>query len=226
MKSLTHKLFGDFDAPTCVRWFAVSSVDLAVILSLVLILAAVKPARAQQTSPTTPPPPPTDAPSAKPISPSTPPPPPPPETSPAPRNNAPTDKQGKQQDKPIDPSTPPPPPDEDSPAAPATESAEPSFDPYHAQKSLDVGTFYLKKGNYDAAIDRFQEAAHYQPSLAMPWRLLGETYEKQHAYAAAMESYKKYLDVFPRAPDAAKITKEISLLEEKVGKEPSKDAAH
>ena len=84
----------------------------------------------------------------------------------------------------------------------------------------------MKTGKYDAAIDRFQEAARYQPSLAMPWKLLGDAYEKQHAYAMAVESYKKYLELFPRAVDAAKITKQISVLEEKVGKESSKGPAH
>ena len=36
---------------------------------------------------------------------------------------------------------------------------EPVFDPLHASKSLEVGTFYMKSGNYDAAIDRFKDAA-------------------------------------------------------------------
>lgn len=76
----------------------------------------------------------------------------------------------------------------------------------------------MKQGRYDAAIDRFEEAAHYQPSLALPWRLLGEAYDKKHDYSKAIESYKKYLDIFPRAPDAEKITKQISTMEEKVAK--------
>ena len=84
----------------------------------------------------------------------------------------------------------------------------------------------MKKGNYDAAIDRFQEAAHYQPALARPWRLMGEAYEKQHAYSRAIESYKKYLEILPRADDAAKVNKRMSLLQEKIEKESSKGPAH
>jgi tetratricopeptide (TPR) repeat protein len=190
-----------------------------VALLLAVLLAGAPSISAQQTPPSNPPPPPNDAPKAKPISPSTPPPPPPPETSPDTRAETP-------KEKPIDPSTPPPPPPDETAAKPAAaDTTEPAFDPYHAQKSLDVGTFYMKTGRYDAAIDRFQEAARYEPSLAMPWRLLGETYERQHAYALAVESYKKYLEVFPTAADAAKITKQISVLEEKVGKESPKDTA-
>jgi tetratricopeptide (TPR) repeat protein len=89
---------------------------------------------------------------------------------------------------------------------------------------VDIGTFYLKKGAYDAAIDRFLEAASYQPSLAMPWKLLGEAYEKKHDYSKAVESYQKYLKLFSRAEDAAKIKKHISELEEKEGQDsPNKE---
>ncbi len=77
----------------------------------------------------------------------------------------------------IDPSTPPPPPPAEAPPEPPP-PAELVFDPLHAQKSIDVGTFYLKKGNYDAAIDRFIDATRFQPKLAIPWKLLGEAYEK------------------------------------------------
>jgi tetratricopeptide (TPR) repeat protein len=123
----------------------------------------------------------------------------------------------------INPSIPPPPPE--APAPPVT-PPEPAFDPLHAQRSLEIGTFYLKKGNYDAAIDRFQEAANYQPTLAMPWKLLGEAYEKKHDNAHALESYKKYLEVFPGAEDAAKVQKKIAALEEKAGQQASKRPAN
>jgi tetratricopeptide (TPR) repeat protein len=124
----------------------------------------------------------------------------------------------------INPSIPPPPPPPEAPAAPVT-PPEPAFDPLHAQRSLEIGTFYLKKGNYDAAIDRFQEAANYQPTLAMPWKLLGEAYEKKHDSAHALESYKKYLEVFPGAEDAAKVQKRIAVLEAKAGAQASKRPA-
>src|SRR6266436_6788192 len=125
----------------------------------------------------------------------------------------------------IDPSTPPPPPPAEAPPEPPA-PAEPVFDPLHAQKSIDVGTFYLKKGNYDAAIDRFIDATRFQPKLAIPWKLLGEAYEKKHDNSDAVESYKKYLELFPNAADAAKVKKRIALLEEKSGQEASKRPPH
>jgi hypothetical protein len=124
--------------------------------------------------------------------------------------------------KPIDPSIPPPPPPEDSGPDPAATPSGPVFDPLHAQRSLDIGTFYLRKGSYDAAIDRFIEASNYQPTLAMPWKLLGETYEKKREYAKAVEAYNKYLRILPHAVDAPKIEKTISDLAEKTAQESSK----
>jgi tetratricopeptide (TPR) repeat protein len=121
----------------------------------------------------------------------------------------------------ISPSTPPPPPPAETPPAPP----EPAFDPFHAEKSIEVGTFYMKKGSYDAAIDRFMDAAHYQPALAKPWRLMGEAYEKKHDNGRAIESYKKYLEVLPGVEDAAKVKKRIVALEEKAGQEASKRPA-
>src|ERR1700687_842572 len=124
----------------------------------------------------------------------------------------------------ISPSTPPPPPPPPAEIAPAP--PEPVFDPLHAEKSIEVGTFYLKKGNYDAAIDRFMDATRFQPKLARPWRLLGETYEKKHDNPNAIDSYKKYLEILPSAVDAAKVKKRIALLEEKAGQQATKRPAH
>jgi tetratricopeptide (TPR) repeat protein len=109
-------------------------------------------------------------------------------------------------------------PEPDPPAAPSV----PVFDPLHAQRSIDIGTFYLKKGIYDAAIERFVDATNYQPTLAMPWKLLGEAYEKKREYSKALEAYNKYLQILPRAADALKIKKNISDLEEKTAQESPK----
>jgi tetratricopeptide (TPR) repeat protein len=117
----------------------------------------------------------------------------------------------------ISPSTPPPPPPAETPPP-----AEPVFDPFHAEKSVEIGTFYMKKGNYDAAIDRFMDATYFQPALAKPWRLIAEAYEKKHDNGRAIESYKKYLEVLPGAEDAAKVKKRIAVLEGKAGQQATK----
>jgi hypothetical protein len=169
------------------------------------LIAGAQSLSAQQTNPRVPPPPPPpEAPAA------------PPAVPPAATSAAAT--------RPIDPSIPPLPPSEDSTPDPPAAPSGPVFDPLHAQRSMDVGTFYLRKGSYDAAIDRFVEASNYQPTLAMPWKLLGEAYEKKHEYAKAAESYNKYLRILPHAVDAAKIRKSISDLEEKAAQESPKKA--
>ncbi|MBZ5645140.1 MAG: tetratricopeptide repeat protein [Acidobacteriia bacterium] len=179
------------------------------LLICALLLAAAPSLGARQIDPSkAPPPPPPEAPAAQPAN-----------------SGATTPPPAAPAAQPMDPSTPPPPPSTDAPDAFADPS-EPVFDPLHAERSMDVGTYYLKTGKIDAAIDRFLEAAHYEPSLAKPWRALGEAYEKKGASASAVEAYKKYLEILPTAEDARKIQKRISALEEKTGKESTKAAAH
>ena len=172
----------------------------------ILLLAGARSLSAQQVNPRVPPPPP---PAESPSAPATVPKGAPPSEPPSASTSASAPAQ------PIDPSIPPPPPSEDSAPEPEAVPSGPVFDPLHAERSLDIGTFYLKKGSYDAAIDRFIEASNYQPSLAMPWKLLGEAYEKKREYSKAAEAYNKYLRILPHAADAAKIKKTIAELEEK-----------
>ena len=53
------------------------------------------------------------------------------------------------------------------------------WDPLRAERDLQVGEFYLHKGDLDAAIDRFQDAALAKPGYAIPFRFLGEAQEKK-----------------------------------------------
>jgi tetratricopeptide (TPR) repeat protein len=102
----------------------------------------------------------------------------------------------------------------------ATNSAtdQPTWDPLRAEKDLEVGQFYLKKGDLDAAIDRFQDAAAAKPGFAIPYRYLGEAQEKRGDKSEALKSYRRYLDLYPHAEDAKKIQKKIDKLWSEVGK--------
>jgi tetratricopeptide (TPR) repeat protein len=106
---------------------------------------------------------------------------------------------------------PAPPPQEQNPA-------EQPFDPYHAEKSIEIGLYYMKKGNYDAAIERFQDAASRKPNFARPYLLLGEAYEKKGDKASALKSYEKYLEILPRAADAKRVRKRIEKLSREIQK--------
>ena len=61
------------------------------------------------------------------------------------------------------------------------------YDPYPAQKDLEVGMFYLHKGDVDAAIDRFKDAIVLRPNFAKPRLLLAEAYEKKGDKTEALE---------------------------------------
>jgi tetratricopeptide (TPR) repeat protein len=130
---------------------------------------------------------------------------------------------------------PPPEPDKPADAAPPTakktapktnkdnaaESAEdqPKWDPLRAEKDLQVGQYYMHKGDVDAAIDRFQDATLAKPGYAIPFRFLGEAQEKKGMKKPAIKSYQRYLDLYPKAEDGEKIRKRI----EKLYKDVEKD---
>jgi len=103
----------------------------------------------------------------------------------------------------------------------ATQNApdQPTWDPLRAEKDLEVGQFYMKRGDLDAAIDRFQDATTAKPGYAIPFRYLGEAQEKKGLKRHAIKSYQRYLDLYPHAEDGDKIKKKIAKLYKEVGKE-------
>jgi tetratricopeptide (TPR) repeat protein len=124
--------------------------------------------------------------------------------------------------KPPD-SAPPPPPTktkdkQKSDSATKSAADQPTWDPLRAEKDLEVGKYYMKKGDLDAAIDRFEDAAAAKPGFAIPYLYLGEAQEKKGLKKQAVKSYQRYLDLYPHAEDAAKVRKKIEKLYEEVGK--------
>ena len=63
---------------------------------------------------------------------------------------------------------PKPKPNTDSAAQSAPD--QPKWDPLRAEKDLQVGKYYMNKGDVDAAIDRFMDAADAKPGYAIPFR--------------------------------------------------------
>jgi tetratricopeptide (TPR) repeat protein len=128
----------------------------------------------------------------------------------------------------------PPPPPPDKPAAPtdrpkppktnadnATQNApdQPKWDPLRAEKDMQVGEYYMHKGDLDAAIDRFEDATLAKPGYAVPFRFLGEAQEKKGLKKQAIKSYQRYLDLYPKAEDKDKVQKKIDKLYKDVEKE-------
>jgi len=103
----------------------------------------------------------------------------------------------------------------------ATKSApeQPAWDPLRAEKDLEVGQYYMRKGDVDAAIDRFLDATLAKPGYAIPFRFLGEAQEKKGLKKQAIKSYQRYLDLYPHAEDREKIQKRIDKLYKETGKQ-------
>lgn len=161
---------------------------------------------------------------SKPVNPAIPPP-PPPSNSASPNSSAPPSSSAPQ--PPVtkhDPTVPPPPPTEEDAAAEEPEKPDlPAYDPVAAERSIEVGQFYMKQGNYEAAIDRFNDAVKQHPGYGKPFELLGLAYEKKRDFANAIKSYQQCLRVYPHDPDRKKIEAHIADLqkkqqEEKAGK--------
>jgi tetratricopeptide (TPR) repeat protein len=100
----------------------------------------------------------------------------------------------------------------------ATQNAtdQPAWDPLRAEKDLEVGQYYMRKGDIDAAIDRFQDATTAKPGYAIPFRYLGDAQEKRGLRKQAIASYSRYLDLYPHAEDGDKIRKKIDKLRSEV----------
>jgi len=92
------------------------------------------------------------------------------------------------------------------------------WDPLRAEKDLEVGQYYMRKGDLDAAMDRFEDAILAKPGYAIPFRHLGEAQEKKGLKRDALKSYTRYLELLPHAEDRSRIEKRIEKLRVEVEK--------
>ncbi len=130
-----------------------------------------------------------------------------------------------QQDPPAAPPPPAAKPQDQAKPKPNTDNAaqsapdQPKWDPLRADKDIEVGKYYMNKGDVDAAIDRFTDAIDAKPGFAIPFRYLGEAYEKKGQKKPAVKAYQRYLDLYPKAEDGEKIRKKIEKLHKEIDKE-------
>ena len=134
------------------------------------------------------------------------------------------DAQQESSSKPPDAAAPASAKKSDKPSKPDSDSAknapdQPKWDPLRAENDIEVAQHYMHIGDYDAAIDRLQDAIDSKPGYAIPFRYLGEAQEKKGLKKQAIKSYQRYLDLYPHAEDAAKIKKKIEKLYKEVEKE-------
>lgn len=101
-------------------------------------------------------------------------------------------------------------PDSDVSDSDVTEFHE--WDPHKAQKSVEVGDFYLKRKNYAAAIDRYREALQYKPNDAIATFRLAQALEQDQKFDDARKEYANYLKILPHGPSAADARKALERL--------------
>jgi tetratricopeptide (TPR) repeat protein len=99
-----------------------------------------------------------------------------------------------------------------SPSPPVPHEEIAPSDPPNAEKDVEVASYYMRKGDMNAAIPRLQEAVQLKPKYAKARLILAEAYERSHNPDDAVKTYQDYLKEFPNASDAKKIQKKIEKL--------------
>ncbi len=90
------------------------------------------------------------------------------------------------------------------------------FNPMRAVHDVEVGKFYMKRGDLAGAIARFKDAILYKPHYAEARLLLGEAYEKNNDPQRAVNYYRQYLEILPNAAESKKVKERIAALQEKM----------
>lgn len=91
------------------------------------------------------------------------------------------------------------------------------WDPHKALKDIEVGDFYFKRKNYQAALDRYKEALYYKDNDAVATFRIAQCDEKLGNVEQALENYEAYLKILPHGPLAEETQKSIVRLRAKQG---------
>jgi tetratricopeptide (TPR) repeat protein len=132
----------------------------------------------------------------------------------------------KEAQKESEPTPPPPPPKSDLPPGVSSSSSSSSSgdlgeaaaalpqepDPVRAKKDIDVGGFYLKKGDYQGALQRFKDATASDPTDVNAIFGLAETQRMMKNNAEAERNYQMYLEIVPNGPKAKQALKALKEL--------------
>ncbi|MGC2398456.1 MAG: tetratricopeptide repeat protein [Acidobacteriaceae bacterium] len=85
-------------------------------------------------------------------------------------------------------------------------------DPGRAKKDAEVGGFYLKGGDYQGALSRFQDAMTYDPTNVDAIFGLAEAQRMLKKDADAARNYQLYLDIVPDGPKSKQALKALKAL--------------
>lgn len=105
-----------------------------------------------------------------------------------------------------------PPPGSTAPGAIDDSSEMHAWNPHLAEKSIEVGDFYFKRGNYKAAISRYREALQWKSGDAIATFRLAQALEKDGQATEARDSYQAYLKILPNGEFAREATAALARL--------------
>ena len=87
------------------------------------------------------------------------------------------------------------------------------LDPSNVDVRVDMGTCYRDLGQPQQAIDIYKKALEINPRHPNAWRNSGVVYYYDlHKNAEALAALRKYLEIWPTAPDAAQILQTIATI--------------
>jgi tetratricopeptide (TPR) repeat protein len=77
------------------------------------------------------------------------------------------------------------------------------YDPHKAEKDIEVGDFYYKRGNFKAASSRYQESLQLRPGSPSVTFKLADAFEKDKKLEQAAIYYSEYVRQYPKGPRIA-----------------------
>lgn len=90
--------------------------------------------------------------------------------------------------------------------------------PMLCEQNIDIGNFYYKKKNYEAAIRRYLDAIEYQPDSVHAYDVLTRAYEKSDQPAKAIVAYKQFIEKNPDSPKSPEFRVRLAKLEKSSAK--------
>lgn len=87
------------------------------------------------------------------------------------------------------------------------------WNPYKANKDIQVGDFYFKRRNYKGALERYKEALYYKQNDAVATFRVGECLEKMGKKEEAKKYFEQYLKILPDGPLAKEAHASLAKLE-------------
>ena len=85
--------------------------------------------------------------------------------------------------------------------------------PGRAKKDTEVGGFYLNSGNYQGALERYQDAMANDPTDVDAIFGLAEAQQMLKNNADAARNYQLYLDIVPNGPKSKQAMKALKTLQ-------------